>query len=135
MESHVPSQKYQTAATMIKVTGILSIIFGSIGILFGIGYSLLIAASPSYAYNEVEIVPIALIVGFLIMFWVIPHIYMIISGIYFLNKPSAAKVRGLAITSIVIGAIFNVILLAFAIINLIQAKDYENEFDVTNKAS
>lgn len=121
------SEKYQTAAKFIKVTGILSITFGSLGAFFGIAYALIYPHLPPDP--EMAEVPIVFLTVATIVFWVIPHIFWIVSGILLLKHPTPSKVRGLAITTIVIGAIWNFVLLAFAIINLTQLRDYTAEYD------
>lgn len=124
-ESH--SEKYQTAAKFIKVTGILSIIFGSLGALFGTAYALIYPYLPPDP--EMSEVPIAFVTAATIVLWVIPHIFWIVSGILFLKHPAPSKIRGLAITTIIIGAIWNFVLLAFAIVNLTQLRDYTAEYN------
>jgi len=123
-ESH--SEKYQTAAKFIKATGILSIIFGALGALFGIGYVLIYPhLPPDPEMTEVPVVFLAIATTIL---WIIPHAFLTVSGVQLIKHPTPSKVRAFAIVTIVIGAIWNVILLAFAIVNLTQLRDYTAEY-------
>lgn len=133
-ESH--SEKYQTAAKFIKVTGILSIIFGALGALFGIAYVLIYPHIPPDP--ETADIPVVFLTIATTILWTIPHAFLTVSGIQLIKHPAPSKVRALAITTIVIGAIWNIILLAFAIVNLTQLREYTAEYidaDTVPKAS
>lgn len=135
MTATTHSEKYQTAANLIRVTGILSIIFGALGALAGIGYTLIYPHIPPDP--NVSEVPSALMAVLIAVFWIIPHAFLTVSGIQLVKLPEPAQVKGLAIATIVIGAVWNMILLAFAIVNLAQLKDYQQEYtspDVSPKA-
>lgn len=123
MQTTEKSPAYKSSLTNIKVTAILSIIFGAIGTLFGIIGIIYMMTSPSRDYDTPEVA------GLMTLLWIFPHIFLIVSGIRLLVKPRPSEVKGLTITTIVIGAIWNVILLAFAIITLTQLGAYQNEYD------
>ena len=126
MTAQVHSEKYQNAAKFIRITGILSIIFGTLGALFGIGYTLIYPhLQPDPEMAEIPIVFLAAVTT---IFWTIPHAFLTVSGIQLVKHPAPSRVRGLAIATIVIGAIWNVMLLAFAIVNLTQLRDYAAEY-------
>jgi hypothetical protein len=115
---------YTNAAKYVNVLGILSIVFGSLGALAGLLFVLSSFINPDYTAESAIVAMLMIIV-----FWVIPHIYFIISGIKFVKYPKPGETKGLAITTVVLGAIWNLILLAFAIVVLTQLRGYEEGFE------
>jgi len=117
--------QFERAASAINVHGILSIVFGGLGLLIALffaGIFGLSAATGSLTPDDV--------IGFTIMalfgtvFMVIPHIYLVVAGVYLLKKPAPKVAKVLIIINLVIGALWNLILVIFAIINLTQISDY-----------
>ena len=127
MTTQPKSDKYQTAAKFIKVTGILSIIFGILGTLFGLAYVLIYPHLPPDP--ETAQIPVVFLAIVTTIFWIIPHAFLTVSGIQLVQYPAPSKVRAFAIATIVIGAVWNIVLLAFAIVNLTQLRDYTAEYD------
>ena len=116
-----------TANKMVKVTAILSIVFGSLGALFGL---LVMILGPTDMSADVASLGGAVVFGIIIfLLWVAPHVFLIISGINLLYFPKKSVAQGLIITTLVIGAIWNLILLVFAIINLTQLQHYTGKHD------
>src|ERR687886_514951 len=118
-------QKFDKANQLLKTAGILSIIFGCIGTLFGIFLAIFMPATGSPSSNEYDSGLLAVMV---FLFWIAPHVFLIISGTQLLQKPLPGRARGLTITTLVIGALWNVVLLIFGILALVQMSDYEKGF-------
>ncbi|HEY8886190.1 MAG TPA: hypothetical protein VIM31_01675 [Candidatus Microsaccharimonas sp.] len=127
---------FDRATSALKVHGILAIIFGGLGALLGL---LLIAVTslgtlsdPTYdSYNS----PLGLffVSAMIVVFWVLPHAYLIASGMYLTREPSPKLARTLVIINLVIGVFYNLILLVIAIVNLTQITDYERGYHVHHK--
>jgi hypothetical protein len=124
------ASKYSAAKSFLRVQGVLSIIFGSLGTLFSLPILLIYVLSvPGYSgmypYNEGDTIGVMFLIIVTLIFWVLPHIYMIIAGTYLVREPKPGLAKGLTIGNLVIGAIINYILLAFAIVSLTQSASYE----------
>lgn len=98
---------------MLKVTAILSIVFGFIGIFFGIWLIQTGLSDPRFTSGSLFGVIVFIV-------WVLPHVFWIISGFQLLQSPKKSLTQGLLVTTIVLGALWNVLLMAFAIVNLVQ---------------
>jgi amino acid transporter len=125
--------KYSTAKSFLRVQGILSIIFGSLGTLVGLPLILLYVFSLSfssiqYSYDGGDWFAVIFLIIIGLIFWILPHIYMIIAGTYLVRKPKPGLAKGLTIGNLVIGALLNYILLAFAIVSLVQSSHYEEGY-------
>jgi len=117
--------QFERAASAINVHGILSIVFGGLGalsILFFAGLFGILAATDTMTPDDIVGYSIMGLLSF--VFFLIPHVYLIIAGIYLLKKPDPKVAKALIIINIVIGACWNLILVIFAIINLTQISDY-----------
>jgi hypothetical protein len=115
---------YTRASNMIKVQGILSIVFGSLGILIAGLFLLagLFATVDASSYQAVS----NFIFGFAVfVFAFLPHVYLLISGITLVRQPAARVARPLVIINLIVGVLWNLVILIFAIINLTQMNDYE----------
>ncbi|MFZ1250428.1 MAG: hypothetical protein WAR37_03220 [Candidatus Microsaccharimonas sp.] len=118
-------EQFNRVASMVKVNGILSIIFGAIGSLVGLIFMGIWVLSLVGAYSDEQIIgAIALFVGTL-LFWVLPHVYLIISGFFLLRLPKPTTVKVFLIVNLVVGALANLVLLIFSIISLAQVGEYE----------
>ena len=111
---------------MIRVQGILSIIFGAMGavgalFIFTIA-NLSTYLDPTFTDEDYIGVSIMTLLGF--VFFFLPHVYLIISGSYLLKHPEPKTAKVLVIITTVIAAIWNLVILIFAIINLVQISDY-----------
>lgn len=121
---------HDRAASLIKANGIVTIVFGSLGVLLGILYALVFAyggySADDYTYSEASNAVGGLIVAFFIfLFVIIPHVFLIISGATLVRKPAPKIARGLTIANLVIGALWNIVILIMSIISLTQMNDYE----------
>jgi len=124
---------FDRANSTLKVHGVLAIVFGSLGLLAGLIFTMLMAlgtlADNSYAYNPNDSALGLFFVGALtFVFWVLPHIYLIVSGTYLIRQPSPKLAKVLVIINLVIGVFWNLVLLIFAIINLTELADYERGY-------
>lgn len=137
-EAHIDYGKllYERSDSTFRVHGILSIIFGSLGVLMAIVMTFLFIggtySDPSYdSVNS----PLGLfVVGSMIfVFWTLPHLYLIISGYYLMHEPSPKVAKTLTIINLIIGVFWNLVLLIFAIISLTQFSDYERGYQVYKK--
>jgi len=121
--------QFERASSLINVHGILAIVFGGLGLLVALFFAVALGIS---AVTEVltpeDTVGYTIMSLFGIVFMVIPHIYLVIAGIYLLKKPTPKAARVLIIINLVIGAFWNLILVIFAIINLTQISDYERGY-------
>ena len=113
------------AVSMLKVQGIIAIVFGALGALLGIVLMIVFAIALGESYSDEDIVEF--FIGFVvsILFVLIPHIYLIISGVILVRQPEPKLARLLTIINLIVGAMSNYIILAFAIISLVQSKEYE----------
>lgn len=119
---------YEQAASMVRIQGLMSIIFGAIGTLIGLILMVIFAAALANARYDSEAIEFAIYFIGSLLFVLLPHIYLIISGTILIRRPEPKLSRILTITNLVVGALSNYVVLAFAIISLTQAKDYEEGF-------
>lgn len=126
-------EQFEKADGLLKVHGILSIIFGGLGVLFGLLFMIMMGLG-SVASMDLEDTISAFAIGiFAFVLFVLPHIYLIIAGSYLLKTPPVRTARVLVIINIVIGALWNLVLLVFAIINLTQIDEYERGYPHNKK--
>ena len=130
---HTP--QYQKAASLLKTQGILATVFGSIGIVFGIFLTaiFLLAASIGTDVTEserVEFIAYGVLMPFL---FIIPHIYLVVSGAILLRGPSPKLAKGLSIANIVFGALWNLIILITAVLYVAQSSEYEHGYKEAKK--
>lgn len=121
------------AASMLKVQGIISAIFGGIGVLGGLIMMVIFALALGNAYTDNDIVGYAVLFGGSILFVLIPHIYLIIAGVILVRQPEPKLARLLTIINLIVGAMSNYVVLAFAIISLTQTKEYEEGYKLEAK--
>jgi hypothetical protein len=133
--AHINYEKllYERAASTLKVHGIVSIVFGALGTLCAILFTILIAAGtitdPSYdTYNS----PFGLFIvaAMIFVFFTLPHIYLIVAGVYLTREPAPKLAKTLVIINLVVGVFWNIVLLVFSIVNLTQLTDYERTYHV-----
>jgi len=121
------------AASMLKIQGIISAIFGGIGVLGGLVMMVIFALALGNAYTDNDIVGYAILFGGSILFVLIPHIYLIIAGVILMRQPEPKLARLLTIINLIVGAMSNYVVLAFAIISLTQVKEYEEGYKLETK--
>jgi len=119
---------HNQAVSMLKVQGIIATVFGGLGALLGFVLMIIFAISLGYAYSDNEIVEFFMLFAGSILFVLIPHIYLIVSGVILMRGPESKLARILTIINLIVGAMSNYIVLAFAIISLVQSKDYEEGY-------
>lgn len=119
---------YDKAESLLRVHGILSIIFGALGTLISslvllAGIIAIVTGGSMYQTAEDAAVWV-----FIFVFVLLPHIFMLVAGIVFLRHPVPKVAKGLVITNLVLGIFWNLVILIFAIINLTQISDYERGY-------
>jgi hypothetical protein len=121
---HLTAQ-IETSKKFLKVQGILSIAFGGLGTLFGIPIIFIYALSASYDMQS-DVGPVVFIVLLTLglIFWMLPHIFLVVSGATLVRSPKPSVAKGMTIANLVVGAFWNYILLAFAIVSLVQSGNY-----------
>ena len=119
------THQYQQAVSMIKIQGILSIVFGGIGAFFGLIALALFAVAMSVAQLDADAVGFFILFVCTLLFWILPHVYFIVSGIALYRLPEPRVVKTLTIVNLVVGVFWNIVLLVFSIITLVQSADYE----------
>ena len=127
---------FTRAESALKIHGILSVVFGSLGVLAGFLILVLSSISSAFdtSYDEYgSSIGLVFMSALVIVFWILPHAYLIASGIYLTRRPTPRLARTLVIINLVIGVFYNLILLIFAIINLTQINDYERGFHAHKK--
>ena len=118
---------YESAASLIRVHGIIAIIFGSLGSVICLFIMLLFGFAIS-EYNSYQVIN-SFISGFLVfIFGLLPHVYLLVSGIHLLKNPRPPVAKTLIIINLIVGVFYNLVILIFAIINLTQIADYESGY-------
>lgn len=120
---------FERAASTLKIHGIIAIIFGSLGVFFGVMFMLLMAIGGLAASYQLDDALGVFALGlFAFVLWVLPHAYLIISGIQLTRQPDPKVAKVLVIINLIVGVLWNLVLLVFAIINLTQMGDYERGY-------
>lgn len=120
--------QYNSAASLMRAHGIVSIIFGALGTLFSlllVFLFLFAVTDPNSSDQVVGGVAMAIVT---IIFGILPHCYLLIAGTYLAKNPRPSLAKGLTITNLVIGVFYNLPILILAIISLTQLGDYEHGF-------
>lgn len=126
--AEVKNYRYESAVSMVKTHGLLSIIFGGLGAFTGLIMMGLFALAIGTSYNEGDAIGFFLLFICTILFWMLPHIYLIIAGVTLQRLPEPRIVKILTIINLVIGIFWNLVLLVFAIISLTQLNEYEDGY-------
>ena len=121
---------FERSASTLRVHGILSIVFGSIGAFLGLVIMALMVVSTAlngYDTDYYDDSTFALIFsGFsILLFWILPHVYLIISGYHLTRRPTPKLAKTLIIINLVVGVFYNFVILIFAIVNLTESSNYE----------
>ena len=69
------------AASMLKVQGIITLVFGGLGALLGLILMIIFGAALNQAYSDNDIVEFSIYFIMSMLFVFIPHVYFIVSGI------------------------------------------------------
>ena len=128
----IEDRRFYRAKGTIKAHGVLSIIFGGIGVLAGALFVAVFAAAlaqdPTYDGGDISTLGLVMLGIMAFIFWALPHAYLIIAGLLLVKDPSPKLAKGLLITNLVIGVFCNLVLFIIAIINLTQLADYERGY-------
>ena len=119
---------FEKSANLVKIHGILSIIFGSIGTITGLFFAGLFAISMASTYDEADRIGFLILSILTLIFWLIPHVYLVIAGVVLLREPEPKVAKTLTIINLIVGVFWNYILLIFSIISLVQLGDYDKGY-------
>lgn len=122
------TRAFESSANLMRVHGILSIIFGGIGAIVGILFAALFAIAMAATNNEGDQVAFLVFAVLTLVIWLIPHIYLVIAGVVLVKQPEPGVAKVLTIINLVIGVFWNYVLLIFAIISLVQLGDYKRGY-------
>lgn len=122
------SEAYNKAASLLKTQAILLIVFGALGVLFGLLFTALFILAAVGTYSQPESIEFLIYAVMTPVFMVLPHIYFIVSGIVLLRNPSPKVAKVMSIINIVLGAMSNLVILIFAVLYIAQSAAYENEY-------
>lgn len=122
------TRAFESSASLMRVHGILSIIFGGIGAIVGIFFTALFAIAMAVTNNESDQIAYLVFAILALVVWLIPHIYLVIAGIVLVKQPEPGLAKVLTIINLVIGVFWNYVLLVFAIISLVQLGDYKHGY-------
>jgi len=132
-ESNFSQLLYRRSAGVLKVHGVLAVIFGLIGMAVALLFLFAMTVGPlAYGADSYGGASAKLLMGALIfLFLVVPHIYLVVSGVFLFREPPASTAKVLIILNLIAGIFFNFLLAAFAVANLIQSPDYERGHKIT----
>lgn len=116
------------AVSMLKIQGIVTLVFGGLGALLGLILMILFGFALSQAYSDNDIIEYGVYFTMSVLFILIPHVYFVVSGIVLIRQPEPKLAKLVTIINLVVGAVANYIVLAFAIISLVQTKEYEEGY-------
>jgi len=119
---------FDRSARMLKVNGILSIVFGGLAALFVMVFFLVLVAgagSDSPDASSYGVLSNVLVSFLLFIIGIAPCVYAIIAGVVLLKLPKPVVARTLLIINLIIGVFVNTVTLIFSIISLTQMRDYE----------
>jgi len=123
---------YDRSAGTLRVHGIMSVIFGSLGILVALLFTTLMVigsmAEDSYDSYDSSIAGLSIVGMVIFIFWTLPHIYLVVAGYYLMREPAPRVAKALVLVNLVIGTFWNLILLVLSIINLTQLGDYDRGY-------
>lgn len=128
-ETHTHPNLYDRAVATTRAHAIVSLVFGILGVGLGLliaGFMLVLAFAGSMTEEDFVYTVVYGLCMFL--FVVVPHIFLIVSGAVLLRMPRPNVAKGLVIANIVTGALFNLVVLILAIINITQINDYEHGY-------
>ncbi len=131
-ESSTQSNRRQ-AASMLKVQGIISIVFGGLGVFIGLILMVIFALALGQAHTDNDVIEFLVWFVISVLFILMPHIYLIISGVILTRLPEPKLARLLTIINLIVGAMSNYVVLAFAIISLVQSREYEEGYKSLEK--
>jgi len=134
--THFDSQKhlYKRSANLMKAHGVLSILFGISGVFLGILF-IYVMTIGSFAYiaQSHDNASVEVILGLLAcIFFVLPHLYLIVSGVYLVRESSPPVTKVFIILNLIVGIFMNIVVAAFAVANIIQSHDYERGHKATS---
>ena len=120
--------RYESSASLMRVHGIMSIIFGGIGVIVGISFTALFSILMASTNNEGDQIAFLVFAILTLVVWLIPHIYLVFAGAVLIKQPEPGIAKVLTIINLVIGVFWNYVLLVFAIISVVQIGDYKRGY-------
>lgn len=132
-ETNYDAMLFERASSMLRTQGILAIVFGGLGVLGGFMLMIAFAFGAMAEYTSAGAIGSLLTGVATFVFLVLPHIYLVISGVTLLRNPKPTVARALTIINLIVGVFWNLIILIFAIICLTQSGDYERYYAKHNK--
>lgn len=122
---------HQQAASIVKIQGMLAIILGGIGVVLG----LIGLAYVNATYGKNEELNLLITAFCIVIFWLIPHVYFIISGVTLYRLPTPRVVKALTTVNLVIGAfLLDVVIVIAAIFTLVRSANYESVYKPTTRS-
>ena len=125
--------RQEQAVSMLRVQGIISIVFGALGAFISLVVLAILFFIPTNGYPQDQAIGFMFIFFGILIFAIIPHAYMIVSGLALTRNPNPQVARTLTIVNLVIGIIWNYVLLIFAIISLTQLLPYNEAYERSHK--
>jgi hypothetical protein len=128
-ETNYDKLLFERSATMLRVQGVISVVFGGLGVVFGLVFMFMFGLG-MLAYENITNYAVENFIWAVVMFVfvVIPHAYLVVAGTILLRQPTPGIARTLTIINLVVGVFSNMIILIFAIISLTQSGDYERHY-------
>jgi hypothetical protein len=122
--------RFEQAANLVKVHGILAIVFGGLGSFMALISMVLFGFAMAGAYATSDAVGYLILFVLTVLFFLLPHVFLIISGVTLIRLPEPRTVKIFTIINLVVGVFWNLVILIFAIISLTQSRDYEEGYPV-----
>ena len=120
--------RYDQAASLVKTHGVLSIVMGAIGAFTGLAFLLIFVVALGVATTDADAVTYLFFFIATLLFWLVPHIYLVIAGVLLVRQPEPRIAKMLTIANLVVGVFWNYVILVVAIISLTQSRDYEEGY-------
>ena len=127
-QTNYDKQFFERASNLLRVHGLISIIFGSIGVFFGLIFMVIMGIAGVATAQLGDVIGAFAMGVFTLVLFVLPHVYLIIAGIQLMKQPQPKVAKTLVIINLIVGVFWNLVLLIFAIINLTQIGDYEAHY-------
>ncbi|MFZ1301392.1 MAG: hypothetical protein WAQ27_02320 [Candidatus Microsaccharimonas sp.] len=127
------TEQYKKAAGLLKTQAIIAIVFGGLGVLIGFILTVIFIAASGFSETEYQAVELIIYAVLTPLFIIVPYIYLLISGILLLRNPTPKLAKVLSIINIVFGALWNLVVLIFAVLYVAQSADYERGYKHTKK--
>ena len=101
---------------------------GAIGAFTGLAFLLIFVVALGVATTDANAVTYLFFFIATLLFWLVPHIYLVIAGVLLVRQPEPRIAKTLTIANLVVGVFWNYVILVLAIISLTQSRDYEEGY-------